>query len=117
MEMELKDLVNAKDGLIKIFNAELPIKISYKLSKLVKDLNEELNFFEEKRKKLIEKFGEKKGDKIEVKQENLELFTNEMNELLKLKVEFKFEKIQLNEIENVKLSSLEVYNLQKFIIE
>ena len=66
MQVTLGDIQNAKDILTRLANTDLPIKTSYLLSKLIKELNNEYNSIEEFRTQLIRKYGEAEGENIRV---------------------------------------------------
>ena len=72
---------------------------------------------EEQRMALIKKYGEKdeKGD-ISVK-EKMQEFMEELNEFLKEEVELSFIPLDLNDVEDLKLSPLDIANLDIFLDE
>ena len=117
MEFELKELVGGKDSFMKLLNADLPIKVSYRLSKTIKKIEEELKHFDTQRIELLKKYGEpiENGTKYQVK--DLEGFNKDMNELLAEKVEINVTTIDLKDIEKASLSAIDLSNLSKLIKE
>ena len=117
MEMELKELVNAKDGLSKLVKQDLNITLAFKLSKDLKKIEEELKIFEEKRMGLFKKYGEEKEGQMQVSKSNFEPFLKELEELLSVKVNIEFNKLKMSQIEGVKLSAVDLLALSSFIEE
>jgi sulfopyruvate decarboxylase TPP-binding subunit len=117
MEIKLGEIVNAKDSLIKLFKMDLPIIISYKLGKLVKEVDKEIKHFEEERFKLIKKYGELTDkNSYSVKPENVEEFAKDLKELLEISLKLEIEKVSLENISSeIKLSAIDLVSLEKFV--
>ena len=81
--MKLGELMLAKDALKKILNFNLPIKLSYELSKMTDVFYEEVGRIDNFRGKLLEKYGVPMEDgNVHIKPESKEDFISEYNELL-----------------------------------
>jgi uncharacterized HAD superfamily protein len=125
MNIKLGNLNNILEGMNIFLQKELPIKISYKLSRLNKILIEEYQQFEESRKKLIDKYGSKdsdgnlitQDDLVQFNEENRVLFINEFSDLLDIDIHINFEPININELEDIKISPLDLLKLDSFIID
>lgn len=117
MEFKIKELLGIKESLNKLLVAEIPIKTSYKLGKIINKMGEELKFFDTKRMELFKKYGELDGKEYKVKLEDNEIFVKEMNELLEITFELEINKIKLDSLGDIKLSALDMANLDKFIEE
>jgi len=117
MIVTLEEILNASEGLKKILSADLPIKLAYRLGKYVKILNKELTNYEERRMDLIKKYGEPNdnGSEYKIKPENADKVMKDMMELHSIEVDLDVIPIKLSEIENVKLSPIDISNLDKFI--
>lgn len=121
IEFNFEDLLRAKPSLDKILNKEFPLKVSYKLSKLVHRINEELKFFEESRSKLLKKYadGEKPDENgnIKIPVENSEKFAEKFNELLSINIQINEDVIvDINQLpDNIELSPIDMNNLSFFI--
>ncbi len=59
MKLSNEKLVNSIGVLSKLTNMELPIKLSYAISKNITKIDRELVVYNKERQKLIEKYGEK----------------------------------------------------------
>lgn len=117
MKVKLSEIVNARQALQKMMTKELPIKTAYRLSKLVNAVNDELGNFEDQRKKLVEKYGEKKGEEVVVPKDKAQDFQKDMQELLDVEVKIDFDPISLSDIGEISLSPVDITLLDSFIKE
>lgn len=93
MKLSNENLVNSIGVLSKLNNMELPIKISYALSKNISKIDAELTAYNVERQKLIEKYGEKDQEgKLKTKEDGTIDITDSENWSKDLK--------ELSEIEN-----------------
>jgi single-stranded DNA-specific DHH superfamily exonuclease len=117
VEFTLNELVNMKETLQKVFEAKLPIKTSYRLSKLLNKVNAEFETFEKMRFELFQRYGEEaENNQMIIKEENTAIFTQEMTDLLSQSVKIEMIKIDLDELDGrVELSPLDVARLDKII--
>ncbi|NGX63817.1 MAG: hypothetical protein KR126chlam6_01231 [Candidatus Anoxychlamydiales bacterium] len=70
---------------------------------------------EEKKQLLFIKYGEEKENKISIKQENVKTFTKDIGDLLDIEVEIEVTKVKLNDLGDIKLSPLDMLNLDILI--
>jgi len=101
--------------LTKVFNASLPVKDAYKISKAIDRLNVELKKVEEHRVNLVKKHGKKDENKnMTVVPENMEAFSKEFQELMNIEVE-DFQPVPMSfatlEDSKIELTPIEVNNL------
>lgn len=114
MKLKLGELNIVLESLNKLIDKEIPIKTSYKLSKLTKKLIDEHSIYEENRMKLINKYAEKDADNniiINKKDnsttmigENKINFNKEFTELINIEMELEFEKIKLDDLGEISIS-------------
>lgn len=119
MEIKLVEIKAMMESLFKISKQNLPVRISYKISKLIKKLSDEWNFFEGHRQQLIKKYcNEENKEKIDdISPVKKEEFYTELNDLLEEGVEVDFALIKLSEIEQISLSPLDMIRLEKIIVD
>lgn len=118
MKIKISKLVNIKTSLEKLMNLDVPIKTAFKLGKIVKNFNNEYEVFEESKTKLFKKYGERnKEGNLEIKEENSKIFKKELEDLLSIEVNIKLTKVDLKELGDVKLSALDIDNLDILIKE
>lgn len=119
MKFKLFELKNMEKSLGNLLMKELNIKLSYRLGKFLKKVNEEFNELEMSRVKLVKKYGkhEENSDKYEVLPENINNFSNEYNQLLDEEIQIDIEPICLEELGDIKLSPVDMMLLERIIIE
>jgi hypothetical protein len=109
------------DTLNKLFAAQLPVKIAYRLSKVQKAISTESQKYQELRVGLIKKYGEKNEDGSSVVDENgnvkllegsMDELVEEMNELHDIDVEIPGH-VTIDEIEKIDLSSYDLSILEE----
>ena len=108
--------------LSKLARAPLPIKLSFRISGLLKRVQEELKVFEEKRIGLVEKYAKRnaKGELpkrggMKVADENLEAFQAEFNEMAGIEADIDFEPVKLSLLESVNMAPNEIGLIMDFI--
>ena len=105
MKIKNEALVNSVQVLRKLNNAELPVRVSYKLAKNIKSIEKELNIYEEEKQKFINKYCEKDDEgnnKINedgtIKIIDTEKWNKDIKELLDIEAEINIEKINIDEL-------------------
>ena len=118
MKVKLEKIVNGKAALSKLLNEPLPIKASYRLSKIIRKVESELKDFEAKRFELIKKYGAEDQEKQTwtVIPENVETFTKEINDLLSLEISLELDALHVEELGNASISATELLQLEGFIL-
>lgn len=124
MKIQLSELLEVEKPLSELINQELPIRIAYHLSKLVKKVGSELKDFYDARDRLIMKLGcENDQGQFSINIEDktvLEQFHNEINSLVNVEVDlYNFEPISISEFDKVdiKISPIQMATLNKFFKE
>ncbi len=108
----LGELINAQPSLMKLFNADLPIKTAWSLSKSIKSIEAELKRYEEQRQGLVKKYV---GDAKEVPQDKMTSFLSDLKTLQEIKVEVEVAPIRVDSLaDSVKFSSVDMMRLEKF---
>jgi hypothetical protein len=113
--MKMFVIKNAESALRKLVNAELPIKIAFQISSVVDEIDIHLQKFEEFRINLVQKYGEKTENGIEVK-ENIEIFNKEITDLMNAEVTVNIQPIDIDtflSIDSISLSVAEIKALQQ----
>ena len=114
MKIQLAKVVNSVQVFQKLTQQELPVKVSFRLLSLIKQLDEKLKAFEDSRVTLIKKYGENLEDGgFKVKDENLEVFQSDLNELLTEEIELDFVSIDINSLpDSISLSMAELGQIE-----
>ena len=113
----IEKILNSQEALNKLADKPLPVKISYRLAKVVKTVGTELELYESERKKLLEKYGtpDNENKYYNIPKDKAEMFNTEFTQLLNTETELSAEKIDLSG-EDVKLTAKEFIALEPFIV-
>ena len=129
IKINLGDIETIFNGFKVLIEKEIPIKIAYKLMKLLKQLEDENKFFIDKRNELLKKYSQK-DDNGNIKQidegngkvgiqleiDKIEEFNNKLKDLVDIEISIDFEKVKIEELGDIKITIKDLYNLDKFII-
>jgi hypothetical protein len=117
MKFTLAEIRGMQRGLLALVNTQLPIKISYKISKLFNFCSEELIAIEKARVELVKQYSKKdeKTGEYKVEPENEKKFREEFDQFLKEEVECDFTPIPLQLIEDIKITAFDLSGLSKII--
>lgn len=115
-EVTLAELKSIEPSLNKLIQMQLPIKISYRLAKVLKKISQELATLEETRHMLVKKYGElnEETQQIVVPNDKTQDFVDEMQIILDEIYELEFIPMDIEEMGNVTLSPSDVVNLELF---
>lgn len=116
----LKEIKEAESALNEVFTLSLPIKASFKLSKIIKAVKPELINYNEHYNKIIKEHGVPSKDNpnnIIVPKEKEEEVLGYIKELLDTEVEISFVPIKLDELDNVSISPKILIDLNRFVVE
>lgn len=112
--MKLIKLVNAVDNLDKLSVLELPAKESFKVIKLLTDIDPHIKNYHTQRNKLLAKYGESTdGTTYNIKAENKESFIKELQDLEDIEIELKFDKINI--ADDIKIKASDLINILEFV--
>lgn len=109
MTITIAQIKNAEPVLTKLFNEKLPVKISFRINKIINSITKDLENFETFRMKLFEKYGEIQNDSTRmIKPEHQEAFLQEINSLLREEVELPDVKLGLEELGDIQITPAEL---------
>ena len=111
--------------LAELSNKEMPIKISYRIAKILDALGGEYDFYRKKIQNILQKYGEKddegqliiKDNQVPFIKEYADAATKELEELQNIDINLPDVKINISELEDIKLTPLQVNALKPFIEE
>lgn len=109
MKLSNEKILNTINVLGNLNNAQLPIKVAYAVSKNINKIESELKAYNTEKAKLIDKYSEKDEEgkvisneqgHVTIKNEHIEDWNRDINELLSIENEVDIHKIQLNDLLN-----------------
>lgn len=107
MKITNRRIVNDANFLGTLNNKQLPIKVSYAISKNVSKLERELKIYNSEREKIINKYCKKdeegnlvidENNQYHIEYENIDVCNKELNELLDIEIEVNIHKFKLNDL-------------------
>ena len=103
--MQLKEIVSAVPALSKLASANLRLKTAYTLKQTADILQKEVDFFEQERKKILEKYGKVQEDgSVLIPVEQRTKAEEEYSRLLSMEVQPEFSRLRISLSEDAKLS-------------
>ena len=103
--MQLKEIVSAVPALSKLASANLRLKTAYTLKQMADILQKEVDFFEQERKKILEKYGKVQEDgSVLIPVEQRTKAEEEYSRLLSMEVQPEFSRLRISLSEDAKLS-------------
>ena len=98
--MKLSSCVGFEEAFKTIMGEKVDFKLAYRLTKILKKLEGELESFREAQKVILIKYGKKEKDgRMRLQPDKLEDFNKDLNELLNSEVDVEFEPIPMEKIE------------------
>lgn len=115
--MKMIEIVNASPALKKLATQDLGIRAAYEVSRVIKTLDDHLEFHDRKFNEMLSKYCEQDGDKwIPKTSDDFSAFQTERAELLDLEVEIgEIKKAIIPVDENITLSAVDIMALEKFV--
>ena len=122
MEVTLGHIYASFNLLTRIVDQQLPVRLAFRFTRLIRELNKEYTSLEKLRDGLVKKYGEDiEGEKggVKVSDENREAFMTEFKELLEetVNVEWELVSIEAPGLESLSLSVRELNTLSWLFTE
>ena len=122
--VKISDLINSTETLQKLAQKDFKAKLAWSIARLLKAAEAEIQSFNETRMNLIKKCGEKdeNGELItdekgncKIVAEEIDSFSQELNELIQSEIEINANKIKMDLLENVDFTPSDMAALEPFI--
>ena len=107
MKLTNRRIVNDANFLGALNNKQLPIKVSYAISKNISKLESELKIYNKEREKIINKYCKKdeegklvidENNQYSIEDESIDICNKELNELLNIEVDINIHKFKLDDL-------------------
>lgn len=124
IKVSVRSLINSIPVMQKLATTEFRGKVAFQIGRILKRVEEEANLYDNARKALIYKYGEtdENGELIvnengscTIKQEFIEDYNREVNELLDTEIEINAELINYNDLDGGNFTPQEVMMIESFI--
>lgn len=120
MELTLLELLNAKPMIESLSGRQLPARTSFRLARLIRTLNPELQAYTEARQKLLEKYGEPSEEdrnRYVIEEEQRPAFNGELDELLSTKVELAIEPMSIDALGDAQVTAFELLTVEWLFLD
>lgn len=119
LTLKVAELINAKDAIDHLITQTLPAEVSFRLARIVRQLDPVLQDYEATRKQLCERYGKLDAEQniYQFEGEQREKFQQEFDSLLESEVQIPGERIPLTVLKQVHLSTVDALNLEWLISE
>lgn len=116
--MKLRKIVEATPALREIANQRLPMETLYKVTRLIREVQPQLDFYDEQCQKLVSEHCTPDEGGFTVIASSKQKFNSAMNELLDIDVDVDIEPVSIpvSEAENLKLSYNDICAMEGFIV-
>jgi hypothetical protein len=123
IKIKLSDVVNATETFNKIMQQSFKGSLAFKIARLARELDKEMQTFNSERQKIIQKYGEKDENgelKIDengnVKFENSKIqeINDEFNSLLNTELEINADKLPMDSIDAFEITPQEMLGIEVF---
>ena len=122
--MTLNDIFNAVPTLREISNKEFPGFVTFKIARIIRELDKEIQLFESEREKIAYKFGEKDDNgqlivldngNIKIPDESIVECNQELQALFSTEVEINASKLPVNIFETIEMTPTQAMNLEPIV--
>lgn len=126
IKVTLNDIFNATETFQMIMSQSLNGSLAFKIARLARELNKEMETFNEQRRKILDTYcvkdenGEIKqaeNGTVQIIPEKISDFNEEFNNLLKTEVEINAAKIPIDAIDNFNITPQQILTIEMFIDE
>lgn len=109
--MKLGQILDSMDAVNNLMTEKVTIGTALKLKKIAEEITKATELFDEKRKELLEKYGEAQEDG-NYKINDVEAFNTEIMPILDEDIDIDIKKINVDALEDVKLDTITVAKLE-----
>ena len=122
--MKMYEVLDLQTLYTSIKNVKLPLKTTYKFTRLMKRAEEEITFYQEKFREIVEEYGAKEDGQYKLTADGQSVViipgkeaecNNRLNELRNLEIEINDIKFSIEELEGIEVSVTELGCLMSLI--
>jgi len=124
IKVKLQDLVNASQTLRNLGDKPLRGKLAYKVGKIIQQVSNELELYDNARRELLEKYCEKNEDgtlnihedgNVLILPENISVYNEEIKKMNETEIELNIVLLDLDELENIEMTPKEMMQIDWII--
>ena len=123
IKIKLNDVVNATETFTKIMQQSFKGSLAFKIARLARELDKEMQTFNEERQKIIQKYGNKdengelivdENGNVKFDNANIAEINQEFSSLLETELEINADKLPMDSIDNFEITPQEMLNIEVF---
>ena len=122
--MTLNDIFNAVPALREISTKEFPGSVTFKIARLIRELDKEIQLFEEERVKIANRYGEKdengnlisqENGTIKIPEDKIQECNEEFQALFNTQVEINANKLPIEIFDSIEMTPTQAMNLEAIV--
>ena len=122
--MTLNDIFNAVPTLREISTKEFPGSVTFKIARLIRELDKEIQLFDEERNKIANKYGEKdengnlviqEGGSIKILDNKIQDCNEELQALFSTQIEINANKLPIDIFDSIEMTPTQAMNLEAIV--
>lgn len=122
--LTLNDIFNAVPALREISSKEFPGSTTFKIARLIRELDKEIQLFEEERNKIANKYGEKDENGVLITKDNgmikisddkIQECNEELQALFSTQVEINANKLSVDIFDTIEMTPTQAMNLEPIV--
>ena len=126
IEINVSTLIGCTDALNELIKKPLKIRTAYKIARLAREIQRELDLFNATKTALIKKYGEQdengnliinENNDYKITPENKDAFLKEFQDMMEQKIKLNIEPLTLVELEEERFTPQEIGSIIEFIEE
>lgn len=126
IKVNLNDIVNSVDTFQTIMGQSFKGSLAFKIARLARELNKEMETFNEQRRKILNEYcvkdenGELKPDEngnVQIIPDKINEFNNEFSNLLATEVEINADKLPMDSMDSFDITPQQMLNIEMFFEE
>ena len=123
IKVSLNDILNASETFQVIMQQSFKGSLAFKIARLARELNKEMDTFNEQRKNILEKYCVKDEDgnlkqlengNVQIIPEKILEFNEEFGSLLATEVDINADKLPMNQIDSFDITPQQMLNIEMF---
>ena len=122
IKVNLNDVLNATETFKIIMQQPVRGSIAFKIARLARELDKEMQTFNQEKQKLFDKYGEKdengklviENNIIKFPPENMQVINDELNALLDTELEINADKLSIDTLDQFELTPQQMMNVEMF---
>ena len=126
IKVSLNDIINSVETFQTIMQQSFKGSLAFKIARLARELNKEMETFNEQRRKILDSYSMKDADgnvetdengNIKIIPEKIPEFINEFGNLLSTEVEINADKLPMDKIDDFDITPQQMLNIEIFFEE